>query len=171
VSEILPENTRTVLRFRVDIDSRSVWFYGCHLKAGSDLASEERRRKEAERLAAYIVDHHDPATDPIVVLGDMNTANAGDFGDGGTLSFLTLTFDNPGNLENDFTAVNYLALPETSTFPAGDRVLDHIILSPGAFGFYLEGSVEIPAPEGTGAGVPGPSDHLPVTLDMARASL
>jgi endonuclease/exonuclease/phosphatase family metal-dependent hydrolase len=164
VREILRENTRTVLRFGVQIDDDRLWCYGCHLKSGGDSLSRSRRREESARLEAYIAKNHDPASEHIAVLGDMNTMSDDDWRDGGTMSCLALRSDNPGNTANDLTAVNYRELPEGWTYPARSSLLDHLLLSPAALERYQTGSVRIPEPvNDTGR---APSDHLPVVLDL-----
>ncbi len=164
VDEILEENTRTVLRFGVDAGGTPLRFFGCHLKSGDDPASRSARLREAARLEAYLTAHHDPAREPVIVLGDMNTMSDSDWADQGTLSRLRLTSDNPKNSANDLTAVNLEALPEGWTYPAMESLLDHILLSPAAMSRYRPESVRLAAP--LGDGVPSPSDHLPVMLDF-----
>ena len=57
-AEVLPENTRTVYRFQVLIGQIPLWFYGCHLKSGTDAASRGKRKQEAMRLASFIIESH-----------------------------------------------------------------------------------------------------------------
>lgn len=161
---LLPENTRTVLRARVTVGQSPVWIYGCHLKAGTAPEDVARRTAEASRLAALLLDAHDPAATPLVVLGDMNTASEGDWLQSGTLAELTLTSDNPGNADNDLVPVNRQELPENPTVAAGDLLLDHILLSAFLWERYTPGSVAVPHPDGDGPH--GPSDHFPVLLDL-----
>jgi endonuclease/exonuclease/phosphatase family metal-dependent hydrolase len=164
VVEILPENTRTVLRFSIELENDRLWFYGCHLKSGDDATSSTTRSSEAARLEAHLVESHDPVSEPIVVLGDMNTMSEADWREGGTLSRLTLRSDNPSNTANDLAAVNFVELPETWTYPSQSSLLDHILLSKAALEHYETGSVRVPRPAGDdGRAI---SDHLPVVLDL-----
>jgi hypothetical protein len=165
VSEILEENTRTIYRFSIDMgDDDQIWFYGCHLKSGTDTDSQDRRKTEAGRLETYILENHDPLSESVVVLGDMNTMSDGDWLADGTIDRLTLKSDNPGNTDNDFIDVNYTELPDEYTYPSYESLLDHVILSPEAMNHYVDGSVEIPNPGGDGDY--GPSDHYPVILTV-----
>jgi len=166
IDELLTQNTRTVYGFEIKVGPKSehVWFYGCHLKSGSDAASLTKRQTEAQLIESYVLDNHDPVTESVVVLGDMNTMNDEDWLAAGTIGYLTLQSDNPGNTANDFTAVNYTELPQEWTDPGWKDILDHIILSPEAMKHYVDGSVEVPHPAGDGDY--GPSDHYPVVLKL-----
>jgi len=171
---------RYILRACVDVGGRSFWFYGGHLKATSTatLADDiKRRRAQAHALENYIKANHNPVTDYIVILGDMNTTErpgdtseaVPDFDDAGTLGRLTLKSDNPGNTANDFTAVNatHLPMPGGYTWASytgtWQSLLDHIILSPALYARYVPGSVAI-----LFKGIePRISDHYPVTLKIS----
>lgn len=165
MAEILSENTRTVYRFTADIDGASIVFFVCHLKSGSDEKSLAKRTTEASRIEQHIVRKYDPASQNIILLGDMNTMCDADFEASGTLSYLSLQSNNPENTTDDFIPVNLTELPDAPTYPSYGSILDHILLSPAAHALYIAGSIQIPTPDG--GGPHGPSDHYPVMLSLA----
>jgi endonuclease/exonuclease/phosphatase family metal-dependent hydrolase len=176
---------RFILRARVDVGGRPIYFYGAHLKATSASTLEtdiKRRRAQAHALETFIKANHTPETDSIVILGDMNTTEASEFTYTGTLGCLMLKCDNPGNTANDFIAVNVKYLPidwNGLGYPSGHSggytwrsyfshnpwtgLLDHIILSPALYARYVPDSVDILL-----KGVePRISDHYPILLKIA----
>lgn len=104
---------RPILRFSVTVNGKKVWFYGMHLKSnsGGDASNIEMRRAQANHLSEYIRINHNPATERIVLAGDMNTlTNDYDGSGASTIDYLCLKNDNPGNTANDFYPVNLLRL-------------------------------------------------------------
>lgn len=156
---------RAVYRFMINVnDSQQVWFYACHFKAGNDESAEQTRRAQAYALENYIKSIHQEAAEHIVVLGDMNTIDSrGELtGDASTLGRLTLKSDNPGDTANDFTAVNLTHLgSDAYTSTSYSSRLDHIILSPAAYGRYETGSVSVYHPPQFC------SDHYPVLVRLS----
>lgn len=153
------EAVRPIVKFQITAENNTpVWFYGAHLRA-KDTGLEERRA-QAHALEEYIKNNHDMTTDRIVVCGDLNTTedygSNNDFDDDGTLGYLSLKSDNPGNTANDFTAVNYTFIPTDYTYPSYSSLLDHILLSPAAYSGYVNGSVDVSDVYA--------SDHKPVIL-------
>lgn len=178
VSEILSANARTIYRYKMTVEDKEIWFYGCHLKSSTNSASEKRRKKEAKRLANYIRgNHHDLASEYIVILGDMNTMNTGDWSEnppatGGksTVDYLELRDDSDPS--NNFTSITRLKATinfsgagssdytTTWNYPNG-LPLDHIILSPALYAKYID---ETKYRVGSGNKHTNPSDHYLVTL-------
>ena len=164
---------RYVLRTSIAVGGKSLWVYGAHLKAVTGMTNEQRRRAQAHALEEYIKSNHAEENDWILVSGDMNTITPSiEFIDAGTIGYLTMKSDNPGNTANDFTAVNltHLPLPDgytwrSSSWPSGfaDAILDHVILSPALYARYVPGSVRI-LMKGVS---PRISDHYPIMLDLS----
>lgn len=180
---------RPILRTRVNIRGRDIWFYGMHLKSNAGGVVEDnmgRRRAQAYHLARYIQRNHDPENDLIVILGDMNTMETDYDGSGNsTIDYLCLKYDNPYNTANDFVPVNLKHLgavtnwsepgnggetPGTThpgewySYP--DATFDHIILSPALYhNHYVQGSVKIFNYYDKNSGV---ADHNPVLLQLSN---
>lgn len=173
VSEILPPytyNTRTIQRYKVTMPSGAViWFYGCHLKSLTNATAQEKRESESLNLANYIRSNHNPDTDYIVILGDMNTMNTEDWANAttingnATVNYLELKDDaDPSN--------NFISLTRTDIYPdttawnyPSGLPLDHIILSPALYGKYVPGSIK---KVGSGTAGSNPSDHYMVKLQV-----
>jgi len=166
---------RYIARVNIQVGSRSFWVYGGHLKAADEEIDRQRRRAQAHALEEYIKSNHSEENDWILVCGDMNTITPSiEFIDAGTIGYLTMKSDNPGNTANDFTAVNltHLPLPDGYTWRSpiwpdpkafADAILDHVILSPALYARYVPGSVRI-LMKGVS---PRISDHYPVMLDLS----
>ncbi|MDR2735205.1 MAG: endonuclease/exonuclease/phosphatase family protein [Spirochaetota bacterium] len=163
---------RYFLRACVDVGGRAFWFYGGHLKATSSSTLPQdikRRRAQARALEELIKASHNPVTEYITILGDMNTTEAEEFLDTGTLGYLTLKSDNPANTANDFTPINatYFPMPGGYTWKAytgtWESLLDHIIISPALMARYIPDSAQILM-----KGVePRISDHYPIMLRIS----
>jgi len=175
--------TRTVYRYKVTFPGNNeVWFYGCHLKSGTDSASAGRRRDEATGLGNFIRAHHDINTEYIVVYGDMNTMNTEDWpaglvgnnnagqaptgsADGSTVALLE--HRNQPNPAEYFTSLTRAGIyPNTTMFnyPNG-MPLDHIVLSPALYNnHYVVNSIRR---IGTGSEALNPTDHYGVRLQLA----
>ncbi|HPN82643.1 MAG TPA: endonuclease/exonuclease/phosphatase family protein, partial [Spirochaetota bacterium] len=165
VSEILdPPGPRTIYRYKVTFASgNAVWFYGCHLKSGTESSAQELRVEQAQALANYLRANHNLATDYIVLLGDMNTMNSGDWTVGNTVTMLELKDD--GDASNDFTSFGRTAIyPNTTTFnfPSG-LTLDHIVISPALMTKYVAGSAKR---IGSGNASSNPTDHYAVRIKI-----
>jgi len=165
VSEILdPPGPRSIYRYKVTFASGSaVWFYGCHLKSGTTLSDQNERIAQAQALANYIRANHNLVTDYIVLLGDMNTMNSGDWTSGNTVSLLELKDD--ANSSNDFTSFGRTVIyPNTTTFnyPSG-LTLDHIIVSPALMNKYVSASAKR---IGSGYAADNPTDHYAVRIKI-----
>jgi hypothetical protein len=184
---------RPILRFRIRYRGRNVWFYNMHLKSNAGGVIEDnmaRRRAQAWHLARYIIRNHNPETDLIVILGDMNTMPE-DFDNSGnsTIDHLCLKYDNPFNMVNDFVPVNLKHIGAVTNWPVPgieantpgtthpgdangfpDATFDHIILSPTLYNkYYVPGSVEIIKKWDGGSsssGTIGFADHCPVKLTL-----
>ena len=189
--------SRPILRYRVPFMGHEIWFYGCHLKSNAGGVIEQNagsRRAQAFHLMRYIMRHHDPERDLIVVLGDMNTMPS-DYDNSGnsTIDYLCLKYDNPFNVRNDFIPVNLDeigAVTNAGFHPNGDVIetwgaktmgtthagnangsgypdatFDHIILSPTLYNVhYVPGSINIIRKSTDYGG--GPADHFPVLLTL-----
>jgi len=165
VSEILdPPGPRTIYRYKVTFASGSaVWFYGCHLKSGTQTAAEDLRVEQAQALANYLRANHNLDTDYIVLLGDMNTMNTGDWTTGRTVALLELKDD--ADASNDFTSFGRTVIyPNTTTFnyPSG-LTLDHIVISPALMTKYVSGSA---MRIGSGTASSNPTDHYAVRIKI-----
>lgn len=157
---------RPVFKFRINVlGSYPVWFYAAHLKAEYELdptfLNLQKRRTQAQIIQDTILATQNIYTDQIVILGDMNTALPEDFDSGQTLDILSFHNDNPANPSNDFIPINATFLPDDAwTISTFSSRLDHILLSPGLFPYYVSNSVNIPHPS------PSPSDHYPVVITL-----
>ncbi len=176
VSEILASSTRTVYRYKVTVGSSAIWLYGCHLKSGTDSTAESRRKTEAQALANYIRANHDESSEYIVILGDMNTMNLGDWSQsppatGGTSTVDYLELRDDSDASNNFTSltrvkatINYSNgtsnYTTTWNYPSG-LPLDHIILSPALYARYIS---ETKYRVGSGTASSNPTDHYVITL-------
>lgn len=162
---------RQTLRASVRVGSETVWFYAAHMATGTQYPN---RRAHARALEEYIKANHAPASDNIVICGDLNTTDpAQDFVDSGTIGYLTLKSDNTVTTGNDFTAVNLsiLPLPDGYTWREAtpgigadysDAILDHMILSPALYRRYVSGSVHI----NRDMPHPATSEHFPIVLQV-----
>lgn len=184
---------RPILRFRIRYRGKNVWFYNAHLKSNAGGVIEDnmaRRRAQAWHLSRYIIRNHNPQTDLIVILGDMNTMPDDYDGSGNsTMDYLCLKYDNPFNTANDFTPVNLKHIgaisndaPATidaaglgTTHPGDangfpDATFDHLIISPTLYNnYYIPGSIQIIKKWDGGSvvgGTLGFSDHCPVKLTL-----
>ncbi|NPV02320.1 MAG: hypothetical protein HPY53_13170 [Brevinematales bacterium] len=157
---------RPVFKFRINVlGSYPVWFYAAHLKAEFDLdplfLNLQKRRTQAQIIQDTILAVQNIYTDQIVILGDMNTALTEDFDSGQTVEILSFQNDNPANPSNDFIPINATFLPPDAwTISTFSSRLDHILLSPALFPYYVSNSVNIPHPS------PSPSDHYPVVITL-----
>ncbi len=150
---------RPIFRFRVTANTKTIWFYVAHLKAGSATDEIEQRRAQSYALEQYIMNTHSARSELIVIAGDMNTTTSDDLVDNGTLGYLTLKSDSDDT--NDFISVNYELIPSSYTY-GSSKVLDHIILSPVAYDLYISNSVEVPILDPYNK----PSDHNPIILSL-----
>ena len=182
---------RPILRFRIRYRGKNVWFYNMHLKSNAGGVIEEnaaKRRAQSWHLSRYIMRNHNPETDLIVLMGDMNTMPMDYDGSGNsTIDYLCMKYDNPFNTANDFTPVNLKhigaitnwttpgieASTPGTTHPGdangfADATFDHIILSPALYNkYYVPGSIQIVKKWDNGDGAErGYADHCPVKLTL-----
>ncbi len=181
---------RPALRMRMPYRGRDIWMYTMHLKSNSGGADEDNfglRRAQAYHLATYMLQNHNPEKDYIVITGDLNTLtndiHRGMLGQTlGTIDYMCLRHDNPGNTNNDLhpmnlellggaTNVRYPGVPVTGiTYPSSDGfsdvTFDYIILSKAAKAAYVEGSIYIYEKGSRTALKDGASDHYPVQLTL-----
>lgn len=182
---------RPILRFRIRNRGKDIWFYNMHLKSNAGGIVEQnaaRRRAQSYHLMRYITRYHNPETDLIVLLGDMNTMPMDYDGSGNsTIDYLTFRYDNPWNTANDFVPVNLKHIGAVTntvndTYDAGtpgtthpgevggypDATFDHIILSPTLYNkYYVQGSIEIIYKWDQGGGAnQGYADHCPLMLQL-----
>jgi len=182
--------SRPVLRCRTVISGKTIWLYGCHLKSNAGGVVEMNagmRRAQAFHLMSYIMRTHNPESDNIIILGDMNTMPEDYDGLGNsTMDYLCLRYNNPWNTKNDFVPVNLTEIgavtnvPEQrwgnqapgTTHPGNasrtgypDATFDHIILSPALYRkHYVKNSLRIvQVADGYNGGF---SDHFPLVLTL-----
>ncbi|MCE5256581.1 MAG: endonuclease/exonuclease/phosphatase family protein [Spirochaetaceae bacterium] len=152
----------------IDIDGTRLDVFGFHFKAMSDANSEAARKAQAAAMADQLEVRYGSGLSAaaIVLAGDFNTTNAGDFSSkGSTLSILSLKDDK--NPDNDFLDANYRFLPKEPTFSnsRNKSVLDHIIVSKVLARSMDSSSVKVLMPPPGPEGIPV-SDHRIVIADL-----
>jgi exonuclease III len=139
--------------------------------------------------------NHNPESDLIVILGDMNTMEEDYDGSGNScMDYLCLRYDNPYNMRNDFIPVNLDILGAVTnsgwdedegmwiqawgngttgcTHPGNDSgtgypdaTFDHILLSPQLWKYHYKEDSIKIVQKCTRFGG-GPADHFPVMLTL-----
>jgi len=181
---------RPALQSKMRYRGKDLWFFSMHLKSNAGGADEDNfglRRAQAHHLATHIMQTLNPDKDYIVITGDMNTLTNDIYrpmlgSTLGTIDYMCLRHDNPGNTNNDLhpmnleilggaTNVKYPGVPVTGiTYPSSDGfsdvTFDYIILSKAAKAKYVDGSIYI-YEKGSRTGLKeGASDHYPLSLQL-----
>jgi len=127
------EGDRPALVARFERDGRPFRLVVVHLAAGGERERVERRKEQWKKIHALVARLRAASSDPVVVLGDVNSTGYLDDAHG-ERTFLRESTKAAGlSLETDGLAC-------TEYFKTGDRelspsVLDHVVSTPGAVRF------------------------------------